>query len=85
MHLSIEEQFHKLAAKLRGHYGYYGITENIQCLQNFREKVRWIWRRHLSRRDRGKSMTWSELSRLEERFRLPAAVWSTVSMAGAAK
>ena len=34
--------------------------------------MRWISRCHLSRCRRGKPLTWSRLSRLEERFRLPA-------------
>ena len=31
--------------KLRGHYGYYGITGNFRSLQEFREATRWIWKR----------------------------------------
>jgi len=73
LHLPIREQHQKLTEKLRGHYGYYGITGNFRSLQNYREATRWIWKRHLSRRRRGKPMTWSRFSRLEQRYRLPAA------------
>ena len=52
LHLPIKEQHQKLTQKLRGHYGYYGITGNFSSLQDFREAVRRIWRRWLSRRRR---------------------------------
>jgi len=73
LHLPVKEQYQKLTEKLRGHYGYYGITGNYRSLQSCREATRWIWKRHLSRRRRGKPMTWSSFARLEERYRLPAA------------
>ena len=34
----IREQHQKLTQKLRGHYGYYGITGNYSSLQDFREE-----------------------------------------------
>ena len=72
-HVPVKEQYQKLTEKLRGHYGYYGITGNFRSLRNCREATRWIWKRHLSRRRRGKPMTWLSFARLEERYRLPAA------------
>jgi len=73
LHLPIQEQHQKLAQKLRGHYGYYGITGNFYSLKDFREEVRKIWKRWLSRRRRGGAMTWSEFLRLEKRYGLPRA------------
>jgi RNA-directed DNA polymerase len=73
LHLPIQEQHRKLAQKLRGHYGYYGITGNFPSLKDFREEVRKIWKRWLSRRRRGGAMTWSEFLRLEKRYGLPRA------------
>jgi group II intron reverse transcriptase/maturase len=73
LHLSIREQHQKLTEKLRGHYGYYGIIGNFYGLLQFREEARGIWRRRLSRRRRGKPMTWSRFARLEERYSLPRA------------
>jgi RNA-directed DNA polymerase len=72
-HVPVKEQYQKLTEKLRGHYGYYGITGNFRSLRNCREATRWIWKRHLSRRRRGKPMTWLSFARLEERYLLPAA------------
>jgi RNA-directed DNA polymerase len=73
LHLSIREQHQKLTEKLRGHYGYYWIIGNFYSLLEFREEARGIWRCRLSRRRRGKPMTWSRFARLEERYSLPRA------------
>jgi group II intron reverse transcriptase/maturase len=73
LHLPIEEQHHKLTQKLRGHYGYYGITGNFDSLHQFREAARRIWRHKLSRRSRGGPISWDEFHRLEERYSLPRA------------
>jgi group II intron reverse transcriptase/maturase len=73
LHLPIKEQHQKLTQKLRGHYGYYGITGNFPSLKDFREEVRKIWRRWLSRRRRDGDVTWPEFYRLEKRYSLPPA------------
>jgi RNA-directed DNA polymerase len=73
LHLPIKEQHQKLSQKLRGHYGYYGITGNSSSLKDFREEVRKIWRRWLSRRRRDGDVTWPEFYRLEKRYSLPPA------------
>ena len=73
LHLPIQEQHQKLAQKLRGHYGYYGIIGNFASLQRVREGARRIWRCRLSRRRRGRPMTWPRFLRLEKRYSLPRA------------
>jgi hypothetical protein len=73
LHLPIKEQHQKLSQKLRGHYGYYGITGNSSSLKDFREEVRKLWRRWLSRRRRDGDVTWPEFDRLEKRYSLPPA------------
>jgi group II intron reverse transcriptase/maturase len=73
LHLPIKEQHQKLTEKLRGHYGYYGITGNFESLHRFREAARRIWRHKLSRRSRGSSLSWAQFQRLEKRYRLPPA------------
>src|SRR5262249_37015711 len=72
-HRPITEQHQKLTEKLRGHYGYYGIIGNFASLQKYREAVRGIWRRRLSRRRRDSAMTWAEFLRLEKCYSLPRA------------
>jgi RNA-directed DNA polymerase len=73
LHSPLREQHQKLTQKLLGHYGYYGIIGNSNCLLEFREGARRIWRQALSRRRRGGPMPWPDFLRLEERYRLPNA------------
>ena len=73
LHAPIKEQHQKLVQKLRGHYGYYGITGNLYSLLEFREGARRIWRRKLSRRRRDGDVTWAEFLRLERYYSLPRA------------
>ena len=72
-HDPIGKQHQKLSRKLQGHCGYYGITGNGEALHQFRDAVTRAWRKWLSRRTRGLTMTWDTLNRLLERFPLPAA------------
>ena len=70
-HQQLGEQHVHLARQLRGHYAYYGITNNQRSLQAFREQVRGIWRTWLSRRNREESVPWEVFERIEQRFPLP--------------
>ena len=36
-HVPVKEQSQKPTEKLRGHYGYFGITGNFRSLRNYRE------------------------------------------------
>lgn len=72
-HQPIPEQHRTLSQKLRGHYGYYGITGNSRALAQFRWVVGRIWRKWLSRRSWG-SLSWDSFNRLSERFPLPPPV-----------
>jgi RNA-directed DNA polymerase len=73
-HLPIADQHQTLWRKLRGHFGYYGITGNGEALHRFRDAVLGFWRKWLSRRSRGNSMSWDHFNRLLKRYPLPAAV-----------
>jgi group II intron reverse transcriptase/maturase len=69
-HLSVREQWRQLCAKLRGHYGYFGILGNsrgVNRLLHFTERA---WRRWLSRRSRA-PMVWACFERLLQRYPLP--------------
>jgi group II intron reverse transcriptase/maturase len=54
-HAPVAEQHAALVQKLRGHYGYYGITGNSVAITRFRTEVRKIWRKWLDRRHRGRT------------------------------
>jgi group II intron reverse transcriptase/maturase len=71
-HLPMLVQHRALNQKLRGHYGYFGITGNFRCLNQVLERTRRIWFRWLCRRTRGgRGMTWERFGVLTESiFRL---------------
>jgi group II intron reverse transcriptase/maturase len=72
-HQPLAEQHQTLSQKLRGHFGYYGITGNSIALSVFRSEVQGIWRKWLSRRRRCGFLSWTTYKRLLERYPLPAA------------
>jgi hypothetical protein len=57
-HDPVDKQQQTLNAKLRGHYQYYGRPTNYRSLRQFYRRVRRIWREELSRRTRGRWLTW---------------------------
>ncbi len=70
-HRPVSEQWRILCLKLRGHYGFYGITFNYRSLIRFYEQVKRAWRKWLNRRSRNKDMPWERFHRLLERYPLP--------------
>ena len=70
-HDPIREQHVALSAKLRGHYGYYGITSNARALARMLDCVKWRWRYWLNRRSSSRRMTWAMFQRIYRRFPLP--------------
>lgn len=69
-HRPVREQHRTLSQKLRGHFGYYGITGNQRSLIRFRVGVRNIWRKWLGRRSTQR-LYWAEFARLLQLFPLP--------------
>jgi RNA-directed DNA polymerase len=67
----VREQQHALAQKLRGHFGFYGITGNYEALQRFGLEVRRAWQRWLNRRSQRARMNWERMGKLLERYPLP--------------
>ena len=70
-HDPIAAQHRALSQKLRGHYGYYGITGNRQALSNFRLALRLAWQKWLNRRSQRAKMHWDRFEKLERRYTLP--------------
>ena len=61
----------KVAEKLRGHYQYYGVTDNYRRLDRYREEVKRLLFKWLNRRSQRRSFNWEEFKRLLERYPLP--------------
>lgn len=69
-HKSLEEQQEALNSKLRGHYQYYGRPTNFETIKKFYRAVVCAWKKHLSRRSRGKAVTWDKMLKILERYPL---------------
>jgi group II intron reverse transcriptase/maturase len=69
-HRPVTEQHLELNRKLRGHYGYYGITGNALSLKTFQDGVKRLWRKWLDRRSRQRDMQWERFNRLLSRYPL---------------
>ena len=70
MHYELAEQQQELNTKLRGHYQYYGRPTNYQSLWRFYRIVLCIWKKCLSRRTRGPSITWERFAHIVARYPL---------------
>ena len=70
-HMSIGEQWKELCVKVRGHYGYYGITGNIRALEKFLYRVQRSWQRWLHRRNSKRGFVWEKFKAFLERYPLP--------------
>lgn len=70
-HQAVVDQWRALSRKLRGHYGYYGITGNYERIHSFWECTKHAWRKWLARRSGRAGMPWSRMVRLLERYPLP--------------
>jgi RNA-directed DNA polymerase len=72
-HEPLRTQVEQLGRKLKGHFGYYGLTGNFEALHRFRGAVIGIWRKWLARRGDPKGMSWERMHKLLEFFYLPEA------------
>ena len=70
-HMRVKEQAAELSLKVRGHYGYYGITGNLESLKAYYLQVKRAWRGWLDRRSQRRSMPWARFDQLLERYPLP--------------
>jgi RNA-directed DNA polymerase len=70
-HDPLDTQHEMLVKKLKGHYGYYGITGNFPALAQVFYRARRIWRKALARRSQ-RRMSWAKMLRILERFPLPS-------------
>jgi RNA-directed DNA polymerase len=69
-HDPVSTQQKTLNAMLRGHYQYYGRPTNYRSLWKFYRRVRRIWRGWLSRRTRGKRLTWERFEAILRQYPL---------------
>lgn len=71
--LPIKELMKRLIIKLKGYFRYYGITDNSNNINIYRDKVRYLLFKWLNRRSQRKSFNWDKFILFMERYRLPKA------------
>lgn len=57
--------------KLRGHYNYYGVTDNLRGIARFGKEVEKLLFKWLNRRGRRNCLNWARFNEMLERFPLP--------------
>jgi len=60
-----------LAAKLRGHYQYYGVSENYLSIMKFCKLITRMVRKWLNRRSQKRKMSWDKFRKYLEHYPLP--------------
>ena len=58
-------------AKLRGHYAYYGVTDNLPGIKRFGAEVEKLLMKWLNRRGKRHCLTWEKFREMLERYPLP--------------
>jgi RNA-directed DNA polymerase len=66
--LSIPRLIAELNQKLRGHYGYYGITFNIRRISSYYQRTKRMLHKWLNRRGGKRSWTWEKITKLTEEW-----------------
>jgi RNA-directed DNA polymerase len=84
-HAPVSEQHRALEQKLRGHYGYYGITGNSYGLSAFLSEVKRRWCYWLNRRSDRRPWTWERFTRYLRACPLPPPICVHSTLRHAAK
>ena len=69
--LKTNELWKIASAKLRGHYNYYGVTDNYRGLIRFEQAVNRLLFKWLNRRGKRRCLNWEEFNEMLKRFPLP--------------
>src|SRR5512136_1755502 len=69
--LKTAELWETAKAKLRGHYDYYGVTDNVEGIGRFARKVTELLYKWLNRRGKRGCLNWTKFNQMLERFPLP--------------
>src|SRR5512136_642323 len=69
--LKTKELWATAQAKLRGHYAYYGVTDNMSGIKRFAAEAEKLLFKWLNRRGKRGCLNWERFSGMLERFPLP--------------
>lgn len=69
--LRTKELWEIAKAKLRGHYNYYGVTDNYRGIMRFDQAIKRLLFKWLNRRGKRSCLNWEEFNKMLKRFPLP--------------
>ena len=69
--LPTDELMEKVASKLRGHFAYYGVTDNSKGISRFAYEIRCLLFKWLNRRGKRGCMNWEKFNLFLKKFPLP--------------
>jgi len=69
--LKTMEIWKTVSSKLRGHFNYYGVTDNYRGLMRFDQAVKKLLFKWLNRRGKRSCLNWEEFNKMLMRFPLP--------------
>lgn len=69
--LPLKEWWKQLSAKVRGHYAYYGISDNSKSINAYHYRVTRMVYKWLNRRSQKKSMSWEGFEKYLKLYPLP--------------
>jgi RNA-directed DNA polymerase len=69
--LPTDELMEKVASKLRGHFAYYGVTDNSRGISRFACEIRCLLFKWLNRRGKRGCMNWEKFNLFLKKFPLP--------------
>ena len=69
--LPTDELMEKVASKLRGHFAYYGVTDNSRGINRFAYEIRCLLFKWLNRRGKRGCMNWEKFNLFLKKFPLP--------------
>lgn len=69
--MPLKEWWKQLIAKVKGHYAYYGVSDNGRSLNAYYHRVRQMVYKWMNRRSQRKSMSWEKFCEYIKRYPLP--------------
>ncbi|OQX04598.1 MAG: group II intron reverse transcriptase/maturase [Desulfobulbaceae bacterium A2] len=69
--LPTKELWETAKAKLRGHYNYYGVTDNLRGIARYGQEVKRLLFKWLNRRGKKNCLNWEKFQEMLKRFPLP--------------
>jgi len=69
--LKTSQLWETAGVKLRGHYAYYGVTDNMPGLKRFAAEAEKLLFKWLNRRGKRHSLSWERFQTMLKRFPLP--------------